>query len=429
MKIFTKILLLLLFAVSIKAQIQISDEYRDYESAVFPDFYLDLANYKTDKPNLTRADIFIQMPYANLQFIKIANSFKASYSVRLTIYDEDKDNILKQTTWTEKVDAVNFNEANSRSNSNYSYKSFDLEPGKYRLRCEIMDEDSREDFVKEFKMNIKDFSDDLTSSDAIFIRDKVKNGNEDLILPNVSQWVDDRDSSVQFFYYIYSSSERNIQIKYLIEEHDENVVFTNYVTETVIPGENYIEEVISNKNFSLGKHIIKIEISDMNTGEVLGNNTKTFHSTITGFPRSITDLDEAIEQMQYIASQNEIDNILEAKTYREKLNRYRTYWKVKDPSPQTTINEYFLEYYRRVDFANKNFDSYYEGWRTDMGMVYITLGPPNSITERPFAPNSKPYEVWDYYDINKRFIFVDQSGFGDYRLLNQDYGDWYRYRY
>jgi hypothetical protein len=75
------------------------------------------------------------------------------------------------------------------------------------------------------------------------------------------------------------------------------------------------------------------------------------------------------------------------------------------------------QYYARVEYANKHFSHFQEGWRTDMGMVYITFGPPNNVERHPFDIDSKPYEIWAYYDLNYQFVFVDQTGFGDYRLI------------
>ena len=61
-----------------------------------------------------------------------------------------------------------------------------------------------------------------------------------------------------------------------------------------------------------------------------------------------------------------------------------------------------------------------------MGMIYIVLGPPDNVDRHPFEYDSKPYEIWYYYDINRSFYFLDETGFGDYRLLNRNY-DWFRY--
>jgi hypothetical protein len=52
-----------------------------------------------------------------------------------------------------------------------------------------------------------------------------------------------------------------------------------------------------------------------------------------------------------------------------------------------------------------------------MGMVYIIFGEPSNIERHPYEMDTKPYEIWAYYNINKQFVFVDNSGFGDYRLI------------
>ena len=86
------------------------------------------------------------------------------------------------------------------------------------------------------------------------------------------------------------------------------------------------------------------------------------------------------------------------------------------------------EYYSRVDYANRNYASFTEGWRTDRGMVFIRFGPPQNIERHPFDADTKPYEVWYYYNQNREFIFVDETGFGDYRLLNPETDLWGRMR-
>ena len=75
------------------------------------------------------------------------------------------------------------------------------------------------------------------------------------------------------------------------------------------------------------------------------------------------------------------------------------------------------EYYKRVEYTNDQFAGWQPGWETDRGMVYILFGPPDQIQRsNPTATNSTVYQIWNYYKINKEFIFRDQNGFGDYRL-------------
>ena len=100
-------------------------------------------------------------------------------------------------------------------------------------------------------------------------------------------------------------------------------------------------------------------------------------------------------------------------------------WKLRDPTPRTEFNELMEEYYERVWFANENFDTWAPGWETDMGMIYILFGPPDDIQKsNPMSSTSALYQIWQYYSLNKQFVFKDQNGFGDFRLDTPYMGTW-----
>ena len=132
-------------------------------------------------------------------------------------------------------------------------------------------------------------------------------------------------------------------------------------------------------------------------------------------PASAKDLDNAIMQMKWIAEKSFIRKLREMPED-EKKNRFMEFWKNSDPSPDTPENELMEEYYSRVAFANENFGQFRDGWDSDRGMVYIILGPPDSVERHPFEYGTKPYEVWYYQQFNRSLIFIDETGFGEYRL-------------
>ena len=165
---------------------------------------------------------------------------------------------------------------------------------------------------------------------------------------------------------------------------------------------------------------------------MLSSSIKSFVSRWEGVPSTITDLDKAVDQLIYIANPDEINYIENAENRNEKTKRFVEFWKKRDSNPADEYNAIFTEYFNRVAFSDENFTSYsIEGWRSDRGMVLIILGIPDNIDRHPFEYYSKPYEVWQYYDLNRSFIFIDNSGFGDYRLSPDTplYGDLYRFRY
>ena len=129
----------------------------------------------------------------------------------------------------------------------------------------------------------------------------------------------------------------------------------------------------------------------------------------------VQDLEQAIKQLKYIASSSEIDLIEAGSNLQEKQLRFEDYWKKLDPSPNTDRNEAFDEYYSRIFYANNNYKSYTDGWRTDMGMVYIIYGAPANY-ERSRLTDGRNYERWYYAD--KQIVFIDHNGFGDFRLYS-----------
>ncbi len=128
---------------------------------------------------------------------------------------------------------------------------------------------------------------------------------------------------------------------------------------------------------------------------------------------------ERVRQVAYISSGGEEKKLLNARVEeREKV--WNEFWESKDPTPEDGVNEFMIEYFERVDYANKNFTqgSLVEGWRTDRGKVYIILGPPDYVVDEPFNPSGNAYQIWYYYERGYDLIFVQRYITGDYYLQN-----------
>ena len=418
-----KRLLFGLLCVSTLISAQVENSTQEMAYSFSPSFFIDVANYKSSEIGKTKVDVFLQIPYKNLQFVKAGEIFKSRYSISFVFYNENKENIIFDKLWNQELTANSFEETVSNKNFKYFYQTFNLAPGKYVLRSEIIDKDSKKNGVTEAVINVTAFNDKINISDLILVSGIIN----DQIVPNISRYVTSEDTSFTFFYDVFSDTTKQISVEYSIKDKTEKELYSDNAVLNLKKDKNRIFKTINNCKFSIGEYILSVKITD-EKNNIKKDMVKKFFSRVTGFPQSITDLDKAIDQMMYIATDDDKDFIEEATTYEEKLNRFKAYWKTKDPSPNNEENEVFNEYYRRVAYTNEKFKHYYEGWKTDMGMVYIILGPPNNVERHPFEYDSKPYEIWEYYSINKSFLFIDESGFGEYRLANRAYGDWFRYR-
>ena len=144
------------------------------------------------------------------------------------------------------------------------------------------------------------------------------------------------------------------------------------------------------------------------------------------------------------------------------------FWRVRDPTPDTGVNEAREEFLKRVDFANRTYGRYGlgKGMFSDMGRVFIRYGEPSEVlkqviptqdntladviqqlaatdqravgdlSDKVIGADMRPFEVWIYEgDIplpvdadpstmkqphmrNRKlvFLFVDEHQVGDYRL-------------
>jgi GWxTD domain-containing protein len=390
-------------------------------------FYVDASAHKSDLPKKTRVDFLIQVPYSSIQFVQKGDIFTGSYNITLSFMDEKQKNILFEKDWTEFVKTKNFGSTLSTTSFNLSYRSYDMEPGKYFLKCYYEDSDSKRTVTKDLPLNIQAINDTLGLSDVIFVTDIVKDSTGNKIVPNVAASVTNKSTSITFFFEVYSNKAQEVNFEYTVDDFKRNTAFKQNDHQSVKPGMNTIIHTISNTSFSVGEYSLKVSLKDKDWKET-ASTEKKFISKIHGVPSTIVDLDKAIEQMKYIATGDEIDFIKESKTYEEKLKRFMAYWDKKKPNQNSDENPVLYEYYRRIEYATKIFRGLGEGWKSDMGMIYVTLGPPSYIDRHPFDSNAKPYEIWQYYEISQSYLFVDFTGFGDYRLYNPDYSRWPGYR-
>lgn len=147
------------------------------------------------------------------------------------------------------------------------------------------------------------------------------------------------------------------------------------------------------------------ELEVIDQGDFLENNPKTldqlgyfFFQTDTAnlgglliktahdaFPK-VKDWDEMVDIVTYISTRKEHEDLLKAEDKKKALDEY---WLGMTRNPETS-KEIIREYFRQIEFANILFTDFKEGWKTDRGMVYVVMGPPNEVNF------SLDQEVWTY---------------------------------
>jgi GWxTD domain-containing protein len=128
----------------------------------------------------------------------------------------------------------------------------------------------------------------------------------------------------------------------------------------------------------------------------------------------------------YIITKEERDDFLKLPSDEARDKFISDFWEIRNPSPGSPSNAYKDEIYRRIAFANARFGigSGEEGWRTDRGRTYITLGEPQQKEVFRNSANLFPFEIWFYAgttpSLPRAFyvLFYQREGGGDYRYYS-----------
>ena len=104
------------------------------------------------------------------------------------------------------------------------------------------------------------------------------------------------------------------------------------------------------------------------------------------------------EEVVYIISDREKEAFEELRSAGEREAFIAAFWSRRDPQPLTPENEYRIEHYERMEYANTRLarDDPTPGWMTDRGRIWIQLGEPDERETFTSMPGMYPAELWFY---------------------------------
>ncbi len=236
--------------------------------------------------------------------------------------------------------------------------------------------------------------------------------------PRVNNALGTDDSEVQLFYELYASEAARVRVtRELVRAGARDAAVSQTATQALRPGRNPFVATLALRDLTSGTYAVRVRVQN-EAGQPLDVAEKNVEVTWQGLAQHIRDIDDAIAQLKHIAKDRDLSFIRGGASDAEKANRFRAFWARLDPTPGTERNERMEEYYYRVDYANRRFGvgRSNAGWNTDRGEVLIRFGEPDFVQRHPYAVGARPYEVWEYPRLHRRFIFIDETGFGDYEL-------------
>jgi GWxTD domain-containing protein len=142
---------------------------------------------------------------------------------------------------------------------------------------------------------------------------------------------------------------------------------------------------------------------------------------------AITNFEEILTLLRFFGQDRAIAE-MRAADPAERSELWRAFWRATDPNPVTPQNEALDQYFRRVQEANERFrEAGDPGWQTERGEVFITLGEPDEVFDQS-SDLQGPVRIirWNYLAERLTLDFVDDTGFGRFRLTPSSRADYQR---
>jgi len=129
----------------------------------------------------------------------------------------------------------------------------------------------------------------------------------------------------------------------------------------------------------------------------------------------VTNFEDMVSLLRYFPPSPPLDSLRKA-PITERGRLWKAFWRATDPNTATAANEELDEYFSRLALANARFRGEgVAGWRTDRGEVLIRLGEPDEVFDA--SPASEGGLIrWGYTQVQLALYFVDETGFGRFRL-------------
>src|SRR4030095_4271498 len=130
--------------------------------------------------------------------------------------------------------------------------------------------------------------------------------------------------------------------------------------------------------------------------------------------------------VRYLLTKTEDEAYRTLETETERAEFIQNFWDSRDPVAATTDNEYRMQFYARVNQANRLFtDSTKPGWKTDRGKIYTLLGPPDDLEQEQYRDDFVPDVItWTYrngpgYVESLPVVRFVRDATGEYRLSDK----------
>jgi GWxTD domain-containing protein len=384
------------------------------------------------------ATVYISLVKSSLTFFRSASGFRAACGVSVRALEFGGERMVTERQWNDTLEARSYEETRM-SSSIRLVRHVPLLPAKYIIEVEVEDRQSGKILTQRQSVSIPDINSHVPLLGRLLLHSSADNRRNDPItafhIPlgedslrytttayNLSAWSRIRiairldrfivDSTAAVPPYSYSSWLQGVEGRRHLPAEVDTVVNRTHELSSMQPRHQF-EGILPHLRCGIYRLTLGITQLDSvwheNDSSVYAR--RYFVVMRRGFPRP-TEPAEMIDMVRYLAFVPELRALDSAHTDGGRRSQFEQFWS-NFGEDRTSASNLIRLYYSRVEEANLLFSSYKEGWKTDRGMLYVVLGPPEYI-ERKYQSETWYYSYGGAYQDN---IFQ----FNRVQLVTQDF--------
>jgi GWxTD domain-containing protein len=401
-------------------------------------FYIDTAGFRATG-GLTHQEVYFLLPGDQLSFRPEAGAgYTATFTVEWCVQDAKGDTLhhrrlMKRT----QVDSAGQGPAQAGTSAVLDLFSVTLRPGDHRLTVTVQDTLSGKKGISQTGLPVAAFDQEHLAVSDLQIGSSIEDAdgqgkfvkNRKRVIPNVIRSVSSDRPTLYAYFEIYNLQPAApdagaFSLFYAILDSSDAEVKRYPVRRIPKPGASCAKaEALDLSDLPPGDYALRVTVEDHQNAR-RAQREQGFRLLPVQGPSPLLSVDEEAlrryyDGIKHLATQKELD------TYRSldpegKRRFILDFWKRRDPTPGTPANEFALEHFQRMSYADAHLrEGRTKGSDTDRGRVYILYGPPADVERHTTPLQSKSYEVWTYErGGNYEFVFLDRRGAGAYELVH-----------
>ncbi len=372
-----------------------------------------LAFFGGRTPDSTIMVLTVSMANRALRFSREGDRYRAGYQVGVDI--KRGAQTIETVSSHEIVRVLAFRETQRVDESVLFRRTVTLAPGMYDIRLTIRGDSVNNGSAIEATVGVPRLAEGSLSSPVTFYEatPRVTRDSTPRVLATPrSTVVFGRDSTLPVYLEGYGTDARfPVEVR-VQPEGAATVLWSDSIA--LPPQQNMFSGLVNIPVNRLGVGVMNISVNRVGGTDTL--RAPLFVAFGEDLP--VASFTEMLNYLRYYVSGPRLQAMRDAAP-EARAGLWSAFLRETDPVPQTAAHEGLRDYFARIAQANLRFrEEGGTGWLSDRGRVFVALGTPDQVLQPNMNDLSQRgrAEIWEYREHRLTVVFVDQTGFGRWRM-------------